>query len=162
MNASLISFDHHPYEVTNRGDALQVERVLQQIVEVVRGGARPAYLDAQPSGNPTLRLLSTRSDQAQELLQVEIGGRIYSLVCWSRHVAEEPSCLSPREREVVRLVARGLPNKTIAFVLQISTWTVATYMRRIFTKLEVSSRAEMVAKALKQSMLAVGDFENAP
>jgi DNA-binding CsgD family transcriptional regulator len=47
------------------------------------------------------------------------------------------------------MIARGLPNKTIAAVLEISTWTVGTYLRRIFAKLHVTSRAAMVAKLSK-------------
>lgn len=54
--------------------------------------------------------------------------------------------LSPREREIARLVAKGLPNKVIARILDISTWTVGTYLRRIFAKLSVTTRAAMVAK----------------
>ncbi|HEX7832487.1 MAG TPA: helix-turn-helix transcriptional regulator [Thermoanaerobaculia bacterium] len=54
--------------------------------------------------------------------------------------------LSPREFEIARMVAAGHPNKVIAAVLEISTWTVGTYLRRIFAKLGVSSRAAMVAK----------------
>ena len=42
------------------------------------------------------------------------------------------------------LVAQGHANKNIAWRLRISEWTVATYMRRIFCKLNVDSRAEMV------------------
>jgi DNA-binding CsgD family transcriptional regulator len=53
--------------------------------------------------------------------------------------------LSPRETEIARMVARGYTNKTIADVLDISVWTVGTHLRRIFTKLHVSSRAAMVA-----------------
>lgn len=53
--------------------------------------------------------------------------------------------LSPRESEIVRLVAEGMPNKGIAEILDISPWTVATHIRRIFTKLGVHSRAHMVA-----------------
>lgn len=56
--------------------------------------------------------------------------------------------LSPREHEIVRLVARGFPNKTIARALNISPCTVATHLRRIFTRLGVNSRAEMVARIL--------------
>ncbi|WP_329246559.1 LuxR C-terminal-related transcriptional regulator [Streptomyces sp. NBC_01478] len=52
--------------------------------------------------------------------------------------------LSPREQEIARMVACGHPNKTIASVLEISAWTVASHLRRIFVKLEVSSRAAMV------------------
>jgi DNA-binding NarL/FixJ family response regulator len=59
-----------------------------------------------------------------------------------------------RECEIVRLVAKGHCNKTIALVLDISAWTVATHLRRIFAKLEVSSRAEMVARALQDGLLA--------
>lgn len=54
--------------------------------------------------------------------------------------------LSPREREIARMVAEGHPNKTIASVLEISSWTVNTHLRRIFAKLGVTSRAAMVAR----------------
>lgn len=56
--------------------------------------------------------------------------------------------LSPREREIARMVATGLTNKTIAQVLDISPWTVSTHLRRIFAKLRVTSRAAMVARLL--------------
>ena len=49
--------------------------------------------------------------------------------------------LSPREREIVRMVALGRQNKVIASVLNISSWTVCTHLRRIFAKLGVTSRA---------------------
>ena len=61
---------------------------------------------------------------------------------------ERPSRPSPRftarEHEIARMVAEGYPNKTIASVLGISVWTVSTYLRRMFAKLGVSSRAAMV------------------
>lgn len=41
------------------------------------------------------------------------------------------------------MVAQGYPNKTIASVLEISSWTVASHLRRIFVKLQISSRAAM-------------------
>ena len=44
------------------------------------------------------------------------------------------------------MVAQGHPNKVIAGVLNISTWTVCTHLRRIFAKLGVGSRAAMVAQ----------------
>lgn len=53
--------------------------------------------------------------------------------------------LSPREIEIARLVAAGYPNKTIGGILEISPWTVATHVRRIFIKLGVHGRASMVA-----------------
>jgi DNA-binding CsgD family transcriptional regulator len=59
--------------------------------------------------------------------------------------------LSPREQEIVRMVAQGHPNKVIADVLSISAWTVCTHLRRIFAKLGVGSRAAMVARMLEPS-----------
>jgi DNA-binding CsgD family transcriptional regulator len=58
--------------------------------------------------------------------------------------------LSPREMEIARMVAKGYPNKTIAAVLEISSWTVSTHLRRMFAKLSVSSRAAMVARLLEK------------
>jgi DNA-binding NarL/FixJ family response regulator len=72
-----------------------------------------------------------------------------------RQVAERPHLLlSPREREIARMVAKGYPNKTIAAVLDISSWTVCTYLRRIFAKLNVCSRAAMVARLIEEGLLA--------
>jgi DNA-binding NarL/FixJ family response regulator len=52
--------------------------------------------------------------------------------------------LTSRELEIAILVAQGHANKNIAYRLRISEWTVATYLRRIFAKLNVESRAAMV------------------
>ncbi len=61
--------------------------------------------------------------------------------------AQEPRhTLSPRELQIARLVAAGDTNRAIARTLDISLWTVSTHMRRIFAKLGVGSRAEMVAQ----------------
>jgi DNA-binding CsgD family transcriptional regulator len=54
--------------------------------------------------------------------------------------------LSPRELQIARLVAGGATNQAIARTLDISTWTVSTHLRRIFAKLGVCTRAEMVAQ----------------
>jgi len=56
--------------------------------------------------------------------------------------------LSPREQQIARMVAHGRTNQAIATSLEISVWTVSTHLRRIFAKLAVSSRAEMVAHLL--------------
>lgn len=54
--------------------------------------------------------------------------------------------LSPREREVLELLARGYLYKEIADSLSISLPTVNTYIRRIYEKLHVRSRSQAVAK----------------
>jgi DNA-binding CsgD family transcriptional regulator len=58
--------------------------------------------------------------------------------------------LSPREQEIVRMVADGHPTKVIAGVLNISCWTVSAHLRRIFMKLGVTSRPAMVARLLEE------------
>lgn len=59
--------------------------------------------------------------------------------------ADGHESLSPRENEIARMVARGHTNRAIASMLDISLYTVSAHMRRIFTKLGVSTRAEMIA-----------------
>jgi DNA-binding NarL/FixJ family response regulator len=53
--------------------------------------------------------------------------------------------LSPREQEVLELLARGFLYKEIAESLQLSVQTVNTYIRRIYEKLHVRSRAQAIA-----------------
>jgi DNA-binding NarL/FixJ family response regulator len=60
--------------------------------------------------------------------------------------ASEAVELSPREREVLELLARGYLYKEIAESLRISGPTVNTYIRRIYEKLHVRSRSQAVAK----------------
>ena len=49
-----------------------------------------------------------------------------------KHKDEGQIILSPREQAIAKLVAQGLPNKSIGNQLDISPWTVATYLRRIY------------------------------
>jgi DNA-binding CsgD family transcriptional regulator len=61
---------------------------------------------------------------------------------------DDGRALSPREFEIARLIAKGYPNKTVAAILDISPWTVSTYLRRIYAKFGVRCRAAMVARLL--------------
>jgi DNA-binding CsgD family transcriptional regulator len=78
------------------------------------------------------------------LVDMEVDGSRYLIVRLPKPVVRIQ--LSPREQEIVRMVAEGHPNKVIAGVLNISCWTVGTHLRRIFAKLRVNSRAAMVAR----------------
>jgi DNA-binding CsgD family transcriptional regulator len=87
-------------------------------------------------------------EQSEEILvDAELDGFRYLLVRLPKPKTS-PVMLSPREQEIVRMVAQGHPNKVIAGVLNISGWTVCTHLRRIFAKLGVGSRAAMVARLL--------------
>jgi DNA-binding NarL/FixJ family response regulator len=61
--------------------------------------------------------------------------------------------LSPRETEVLRLVADGLSNQKIAEKLGLGLETVKTHMRHIMEKLAVSDRTEAAVKAMKQGIV---------
>src|ERR671938_149007 len=64
------------------------------------------------------------------------------------------SLLTPREREVLRLLAEGLTADEIAKTLFISKKTVGTHLEHIFTKLGVRSRAQAIAVAYRDELLA--------
>jgi DNA-binding NarL/FixJ family response regulator len=55
--------------------------------------------------------------------------------------------LTPREYDVLRLLARGLPNRQIAAELYISPATVGVHVSRILTKLNATTRTEATAQA---------------
>ncbi len=62
--------------------------------------------------------------------------------------------LTPREVEVLRLVAAGMTNRAIAVRLRISTKTVARHVSNIFTKLGLSSRVAATAWAYRHAFVS--------
>ena len=94
-----------------------------------------------------LATVQSDTDQQEVFLDEEVKGVRCLLV--RAHPRSDRAHLSPREQEIARMVAEGYPNKTIAAVLDISLWTVCTHMRRMFAKLNVRSRAAMVARLLE-------------
>jgi DNA-binding CsgD family transcriptional regulator len=116
--------------------ATEIARLGRQLVRAASKGA-PAFLE--------------QADDAV-MLDLEADG-IRCVV--TAHAREAPTrtTLSPREREIVRMVCKGYPTKTIAAVLDISAWTVSTHLRRIFTKLGVRTRAAMVARAIRDGLI---------
>ncbi|CAN0511629.1 unnamed protein product, partial [Phaeothamnion confervicola] len=63
--------------------------------------------------------------------------------------------LVPREREVLGLVAAGLPNKAIAHELGISDHTVKFHVSSLLTKLGAASRTEAVTVATRMGVLSL-------
>ena len=124
----------------------QLECLLRQVLE--QRDAPAARLVDLPASEINL---------AEIMLDLEIDGVPYRLIRVRSREApfdgKSSISLSPREREIVRLVAKGLPNKAIADVLDISLWTVATHLRRVFAKLGVGTRAEMIARVIGDGLL---------
>ena len=61
--------------------------------------------------------------------------------------------LSPRENEILKLVAGGRPNKLIAAELKISEHTVRNHISNIFQKLQVNNRTEATVLAMKRGLV---------
>lgn len=61
--------------------------------------------------------------------------------------------LTPREREILQLMAEGLPNKTIGTRLAISERTVTTHIANIYSKLHVNNRVSAIQEAVRRRLL---------
>src|SRR5262249_34675738 len=114
------------------------------------GGSTPTSSPG-PSSPPTPTAAAVQTPDV--IMDLEVDGLRCRITRLPRKPAPSRVLLSPREREIARRVAKGYPNKTIAGVLEISCWTVGTYLRRIFAKLNVCSRAAMVARILEDGPL---------
>lgn len=99
------------------------------------------------------KLQSLNGGAREILLDTNIDDVHCLLVRRGKRTEQTQTALSPRERVIARMVAEGYPNKTIAAMLEISTWTVGTHLRRIFAKLGVGSRAAMVAHLIESGLL---------
>lgn len=97
------------------------EQILAAVEEVHRGGA--------PMSSQIARLV-VQAFQARQTAEAE------------------SATLTPREREIVGLLARGYRTKEVAAELGITVLTVQTHVRNIYEKLHVRSRAEAVARFL--------------
>jgi PAS domain S-box-containing protein len=160
---------------THPDDRDLVEREIREAVErgtpvdfeyrIIRGDGRVrrmhsrAELIADPEGNP-LRLTGTAQDvtevrAAAEVLHqtaTDLGRRaaqLHQLPEHSGHNAGElAKVLSPRQVEILGLVAEGLSNADISTRLYLSESTVKWHVRKILRALRVSNRAQAVARYL--------------
>lgn len=105
--------------------------LLQTIRIVVEGGS---FLN-QELMTKSLRQLATRRDPLQQ----------------ERGPFER---LTPREQDVLKLLAQGLSNKEIAAQLVVSVATVKTHVEHIIQKLHVSDRTQAAVTAVRQGLLA--------
>ena len=128
------------------------------------GSMRPSRHDGDGPGSPEVGHIELgarhfvvmlapefpRPPRPDEICRFEIAGQPLAIFEAGSHhrrdaaVDELADRLTGRELEIAVLVAQGHANKNIAYRLQISEWTVATYLRRVFAKLNVESRAAMV------------------
>jgi DNA-binding NarL/FixJ family response regulator len=77
-----------------------------------------------------------------------------------RHQPDAMAGLTARELEVMRLLARGMPNTDIARELFLGDATIKTHVARIFSKLSLHDRAQAVVLAYETGLVQPGDRGN--
>jgi DNA-binding NarL/FixJ family response regulator len=70
------------------------------------------------------------------------------------HATDPSFLLSTREKEVLNLITKGFTTQEIATLMQLSPFTVRSFVRRIYSKLKVSSKAEAIYEARTLGLLA--------
>ncbi|HZP04184.1 MAG TPA: response regulator transcription factor [Terracidiphilus sp.] len=115
----------------------------EEIYQAVKAGAR-GYLSKN----------APREEILAAIEAVAGGGTYFSeqIMHWIEE-REARSSLSTREIEILEMVSRGLTNKEIARILQISHYTVRNHINHITAKLQVADRTEAATVALRQGIL---------
>jgi DNA-binding NarL/FixJ family response regulator len=144
--ARMLSSDILAMAVTVFGDE-------KSVLGAIAAGARGYLLkdaSAEGVGTAILQLLAGGSPITPAIAQ-------HLILHFQENVpaaAPEPGPeLSQREREVLELVVRGFTFPEIARALELSPHTIGTFVRRIYRKLEVSSRGEAVFEALQLGLV---------
>lgn len=123
--------------------ALSVSDAPEDVISVIRAGAR-GYVTKSIKG-PELVSAIIRVAEGDAVFSPRLAG--FVIDAFSANIAEpvdpELDLLSPREQEVMRLLARGYAYKEIARRLTISIKTVETHASSVLRKLQLSSRHEL-------------------
>ncbi|OIQ04143.1 MAG: hypothetical protein AUK36_00585 [Zetaproteobacteria bacterium CG2_30_59_37] len=68
---------------------------------------------------------------------------------------DAPPQLGTKEKEVLELMFKGFSRKELAAILNVSTNTIGTHVKRIYTKLDVSSRSEAIYEATRLGLISL-------
>ena len=134
--------------------ALSVSDAAEDVIGTIRGGAR-GYVTKTITG-PELVDAIKRVDSGDAVFSPRLAGFVLDAFAGSIDVAsvdEDLDRLSEREREVMRLIARGYAYKEVAKELFISIKTVETHMSNVLRKLQLSSRHELTKWASDRRLL---------
>lgn len=134
--------------------ALSVSDAAEDVIGTIRGGAR-GYVTKTITG-PELVAAVKRVAEGDAVFSPRLAGFVLDAFAGSIQVAavdEDLDLLTEREREVMRLIARGYAYKEVAKELFISIKTVETHMSSVLRKLQLSSRHELTKWASDRRLL---------
>jgi DNA-binding NarL/FixJ family response regulator len=123
---------------------LTIEEDSEQVFESMKAGAT-GYLVKHVTPAEILEAV-TEVHRGGAPMSGNIARKVVTAFRQTPPNASPESTLSPREEQVLRLLAKGHRSKEIADELGVGLGTVNTYVRHIYEKLHVRSRAEAVAK----------------
>lgn len=144
-----------PLSPQTRFLALSVSDSAEDVVAVIRAGAR-GYITKGSSGAEVTRAVHAVAEGDAVFSPRLAGFVLDAFGTASGEQAEsvdELDRLTAREREVMRLIARGFAYKEVAGELFISVKTVETHVSAVLRKLQLSSRHELTAWALARRLL---------
>jgi len=123
----------------------------ERVLDAVRAGAAGYLLKGAPG-----------SKIVEAIEEVHAGGTVIQPTLARRLLAHfrspqapEPPQLTPRETEILQLIAKGLTNQEAAGVLGLSRATVRTHLEHIYEKLEVTNRVEAITEGLRKGLIEV-------
>jgi len=123
------------------------------IFKGIEAGAR-AYLLKDAPREDLFRAVRA-VHRGESLIHPTVASKVLDRFATLSKQAQPPDLLSEREMEVLRLMATGAANKTIAAQLCISESTVKTHVQSIFQKLDVNDRTEAVTHALQRGIITL-------
>jgi DNA-binding NarL/FixJ family response regulator len=129
------------------------------VYEALRAGASGFLLKDAPAADLVQAVRVVASGEA--LLAPSVTRRLIADFAARGRPTQRDSArldtLTPRETDVLRLVARGLSNQEIAEALVLAEQTVKTHVSRVFTKLDLRDRAQAVVFAYESGLVTPGE-----
>jgi DNA-binding NarL/FixJ family response regulator len=134
--------------------ALSVSDAAEDVIGAIRGGAR-GYVTKTITGPELVEAIGRVAD-GDAVFSPRLAGFVLDAFAGSidvAHIDEDLDRLTEREREVMRLIARGYAYKEVAKELFISIKTVETHVSSVLRKLQLSSRHELTRWASDRRLI---------
>ena len=121
------------------------------VIEALRAGARGYVLKTQ-AGSDLVRAIGEVT-QGRTYLSPSVSSAVVQAFLAGSTSPADP--LTPREREVLQLVAEGRSTKEVAGILGVSVKTAETHRTRLMTKLDIHHTAGLVHYAIRRGLIRV-------